>query len=576
MNESLTNADVASRLRLLADLLEIRGEPVYRVAAYRRAAESIEALPEPVAALKRRGELQTIPGVGKGIAEHINTLFDTGTLPALEEAQREVPVGVAELLTVPEIGPKRARQLYQHAGIASLEQLREGAASGLLSTVPGLGPKGAQRIVDALRTMIGPDARLPLPLARRLGLDLIALLRAQVPDLEQIELAGSIRRFRETVGDLDIVAAHDDPELVVEAFASLAVVDRIEMRGDNRCRVLLQNGQAADLRVLPTRHWGSLLHHFTGSKYHNVRLREIANERGWSMSEYGFKRGDELVACETEAEVYAFLEMDFILPPMREMTGEIELALRHELPPVIEFGQIRGDLHMHSNWSDGTRSIEEMARQAIQRGYEYICITDHSRSLGVANGLDPDRLMAQRAEIDEVNGRLAPFRVLQGVEVEVLTDGSLDLPDDVLARLDLTIASVHSGIRRGVEITTGRSLAAMRHPLVDILAHPTGRVLGGRGPGNFDVDRIIAAAVETGTALEINGSRVDLNDVHARSAAQAGCTIELGSDAHAAEGLDEITFAVGTAQRAWVSPGQVLNARPLEQMLTSLKRNRSL
>jgi DNA polymerase (family 10) len=361
---------------------------------------------------------------------------------------------------------------------------------------------------------------------------------------------------------------------VVEIFSTLPVVTRIEMHGENRCRVILQNGQAADLRVLPPRHWGSLLHHFTGSKYHNVKLRDIAIERGWSMSEYGYKRGDELVACATEEEVYAFLEMDDIPPPMREETGEIERAQAHTLPPVIGFDGLRGDLHMHSTWSDGTRSIEEMARQAIQRGYEYICITDHSRGLGVANGLDPERLMAQRAEIDQANNLLAPFRVLQGVEVEVLNDGSLDLPDEVLARLDLTIGSVHSGIRRGVEATTGRSIKAMQHPLVDILAHPTGRVLGGRGAGDFDMERIIAAAVETGTALEINGSRVDLNDVHARAARQAGCTIEIGSDAHAAEGLDEIYYAIGTAQRAWVPTDQVLNARPLDAMLKSLKRNR--
>ncbi|MCC6791336.1 MAG: DNA polymerase/3'-5' exonuclease PolX, partial [Thermomicrobiales bacterium] len=513
MTETFTNADVAKKFRTLADLLEIGGMPVFRVAAYRRAAESIESLPEAVAALKRRGELQSIPGVGKGIADHINELFNPGTMLSLEEAQREVPIGVTELLTVPEIGPKRARQLFQHAGIASLAQLKEAVAAGALVGVPGLGPKGAQRIADALRTMVAPDDRMPLPLARRLGLDLIALLRERVPQLEQIELAGSIRRFRETVGDLDIVAAWEDPASIVEVFAALPVVTRIEMQGENRCRVILQNGQAADLRVLPKRHWGSLLHHFTGSKHHNVKLRDLANDRGWSMSEYGFRRGDELIACATEEEVYAFFEMDVIPPPMREETGEIERALAHTLPAVIGFDGIRGDLHMHSTWSDGTRSIEEMARQAMQRGYEYLCITDHSRGLGVANGLDAERLMAQRVEIDAVNAAIAPFRVLQGVEVEVLTDGALDLPDEVLARLDLTIGSVHSGIRRGVDATTGRSIKAMQHPLIDILAHPTGRVLGGRGAGDFDMERIIAAAVETGTALEINGSRVDLNDV---------------------------------------------------------------
>src|SRR5215216_4292877 len=378
MAERLTNADIANRLRQLADLLEIGGEPIYRVSAYRKAADSIETLPEAVASLNERGALQTIPGVGKGIAGYIHELFETGTMQVLEDAQQIVPIGVTELLKVPDVGPKRARQLYQYAGIQSVEQLREAVAAGALAGIPGLGPKGAQRIADALRTMSDPDQRLPLPLARRLGMDLIALLQSRVDGLEQIELAGSIRRFRETVGDLDIVAAAEDPTGVVAAFASLPVVSRIEMQGENRCRVILQNGQGADLRVLQPRYWGSLLHHFTGGKHHNVHLRDIAIERGWSMSEYGFKRGDELVSCATEEEVYTFFDMDYVPPPMREETGEIELAQRHELPPVVGFGELRGDLHMHSTWSDGTRSIEEMGREARVRGFEYICITDHS------------------------------------------------------------------------------------------------------------------------------------------------------------------------------------------------------
>lgn len=571
----MTNAEAARKLRQLADLLEIGGEPVFRVGAYRRAAETIESLPESVAALKERGELQTIPGVGKGIADHLRELYDTGTMAALEQAQQAVPLSVTELLTVPDIGPKRARQLFEHAGIANLEQLREAVAAGALKGVPGLGPKGAQRIAEGLAAMVEPDLRMPLPVARRLGEDLIALLRRAAPAIQRIELAGSVRRFRETVGDLDIVAAADDPKAVVDAFAQLPVVTRIEMHGENRCRVNLQSGQAADLRVLPPQHWGNLLHHFTGSKYHNVHLRDVAIERGWSQSEYGFKRGDELVTCATEEEVYAFLDLEFIPPPMREETGEIELAQRRELPQPIGFDGLHGDLHMHSTWSDGTHTIEEMAAAARDRGYAYICFTDHSRGLGVANGLDPERLLQQRAEIDAVKERMAPFRVLQGCEVEVLYDGSLDLPDEVLARLDLTIASVHSGIRRGKEQTTARALAAIRHPLVDILAHPTGRVLGGRGPGDFDVEAIIREAARTGTAVEINGSRVDLNDVNTRAALAAGCTIELGSDAHSTGGLDEIDDAIGTAQRAWVTPDRVLNARPLGEMLASLKRNRS-
>lgn len=575
MASGITNTDAARALRQLADLLEIGGEPVYRVVAYRRAAENIDSLSESLSVLHDRGALTSIPGIGKGIAEKLAELLDSGRMKELDEIQERVPLSVTELLTVPDIGPKRAKTLFTEAGITSLAQLKEAVAAGRLAGLSGLGAKGAQRIADALASMSEPDLRIPLPLARRFGNELIAMLKEAAPGLEQIELAGSIRRYRETVGDLDLVGAAEDTSAVIDAFAGLPIVSRIEMQGDNRCRVQLHNGQAADLRVLPPKYWGSLLHHFTGSKYHNVHLRDLALERGWSLSEYGFKRDDELIECPTEEDVYRFLEMQWIPAPQRENTGEIELALRHELLGVVAFSDIRGDLHMHTTWSDGVRSVEEMARAAIARGYEYICVTDHSKGLGVANGLDAERLLQQRAEIDHVNALVAPFRVLHGVEVEVLNDGSLDLPDEVLARLDLTIASVHSGIRRGKEATTNRALAAMRHPLVDILAHPTGRILGGRAAGDFDVAALIAGAVETGTILEINGSRVDLNDVNARAALDAGCTIELGSDAHSAEGLDEIVYALGTAQRAWIPAASVLNTRPLEQMLASLKRNRT-
>jgi DNA polymerase (family 10) len=575
MSDVLTNNEIANKLRLLADLLEIGGEAAVKLIAYRRAADNIDALPEGLAAIRSRHALLDIPGVGKGIAEKIENLLDTGTMNALEKAQAVIPVGVAELLAVPDVGPKRARQLFEQGGIASLAQLREASASGELAKMAFLGPKGAQRITVALSTMGEPDTRIPLPLAIRLGNELIAALRERCPEITEIELTGSIRRFRETTGDIDMVAAAEHPKVVVDAFSQLPGVARIEMHGEDRCRIALQTGLSADLRVMHPRHWGSLLQHFTGSKYHNVKLREMTIDRGWSMSEYGYKRGDELVTCATEAEVYAFLEMDWIPPTLREESGEIELAVKHDLPKIVGFDGLKGDLHMHSTWSDGANTIEEMARAAIARGYEYICFTDHSRGLGIANGLTPERLVEQRKEIDHVNTLVAPFRVLHGVEVEVMNDGSLDLPDEVLALLDLTIASVHSGTRRGKEATTRRAIAAVEHPLVDILAHPTGRVLGSRGPGDFDIPAILEAAAKAGTAVEINGSRIDLSDVNAKAALAAGCTIEIGSDAHAVEGLEEIIYAIGTAQRAWVTPDRVLNAQPLDKMLASLKRNRN-
>ena len=574
MPQPPTNASAATSLRRLADLLEIRGDPIFRVNAYRRAADAIDRLPESLSAIRARGELRTIPGVGQAIASKIGDLLETGRLRQLDELEAEFPAGVAELLSVPEIGPRRAQLLYRHLGVDSIEALRAAIEAGRLAEVPGLGPKGAERIAAGLDSMIAEDERLPLPVASRLGAELVARFREAFPAVQRIELAGSIRRCRETVGDLDVVAAADDPAAAVAAFAALPAVARVEMRGENRCRVFLEQGISADLRVLPERNWGSLLHHFTGSKAHNVRLRDMAIARGASQSEYGFEIGDRTETCATEEEVYAFFGMPVIPPPMREDTGEIALALRGELPRVVERADLRGEIHSHSTWSDGGAPIREMAVAARARGYEYLCVTDHSVGLRIANGLDPARLAAQRDEVDRVNEELAPFRVLQGVEVEVKTDGSLDLPDDVLARLDLVVASVHSGLLSGRKKVTARAVAALRHPLVDVLAHPTGRVLGGRAGGDFDLNVLVPEAAATGTVLEINGAVLDLRDVHARQAIAAGCTLSLDADAHSPDGLADADFAVGVAQRAWVPPERVLNARPLEAMLASLKRNR--
>jgi DNA polymerase (family X) len=575
MAQETTNAEVTATLRLLADLLAIRGESPYKVVAYRRAAESIAGLAEPLDAIRRRGALEAIPGVGTEIAQKIGSLLDTGTFPLLQEVEAEVPPGVATLLAVPGIGPKRARALYQRLGIDSLDALRTALAQGRLGAA-GVGPREAERLAAALRSLQATDARLPLGVARALGLELIRTLRDRVPAIARIDLAGSIRRMRETIGDLDIVAAVEDPASSVAAFTVLPAVARVEMRGPTRCRVVLHNGFPADLWALPERHWGSLLHHVTGNKYHDIRLRDLALARGASLSEYGFTVGDQLVPCATEEEVYAFLGLQYIPPPMRENTGEIDLARQGQLPAVLTLEVVRGDLHVHTDWSDGTRGVRDMALAARDRGYAYVCITDHSQGLGIAHGLDAAQLRAQRAEIDRVNAELAPFRVLQGVEVEVRGDGSLDLADDALAALDLVVAAVHSGLRQEREKLTARAVAALRHPLVDVLAHPTGRILGGRAGGDVDMETLYAEAARTGTALEIDGDprRLDLRDVHARAAITTGCTVAVDSDAHAVEGLENMFYGVGVAQRAWITPDRVLNALSLDALLVRRKRHR--
>ncbi len=576
MVRTMTNAEIAGSIGLLADLLEIQGESAFRVGAYRRAVEAIENLSEPLLTIRERGELEAIPGVGHAIAAKIAELLDTGAMRRLTEVEVEIPPGVAELLAVPGIGPKRARRLHAELGIDGLDALRGALDDGRAEKVLGSGEvKRIKRSVEGLPGAKDDD-RLPLGEARRLGLDLIAQLRDAVPGIERIELAGSVRRVRETVGDLDLVAAAAEPEAIVAAFVALKNVARIESRGPTRCRVILTNGFATDLWVLPPQHWGALLFHVTGDKYHDIRIRDLAISRGGRLSEYGYTERDHVTAFATEEEVYAHFGMQVIPPPMRSGGDEIDLALKGKLPRVLTLKDLKGDLHCHTAWSDGHATVREMALAARERGHEYLAITDHSRGLAIANGLTPERLREQRQEIDAVNEELAPFRVLQGIELEVKADGSLDLPDDVLAELDIVVAALHSSLGQERERLAERALMAIRHPLVDILAHPTGRIVGGRSGGDFDMDRLYAEAAATGTILEIDGDpgRMDLRDTHARSAIAAGCTLSVDSDAHAPEGLDNQRFGVGIAQRAWVTPDRVINSLPLNELLGLLKRNR--
>lgn len=574
MPHAQSNRDVADTLRRLADLLEIRGEAVFKIAAYRRAAESIITVAEPISAVHARGELEQVPGVGKAIAQKVADLLNTGTFKLLDEVQAEIPPGVAALLRVPDVGPKRARLLYEQLGVQSIEDLQAALDSERLAATKGIGVTGARRIAEGLASLRPADSRLPLGRA----VPLAAALCEQVRQLgaAQVEIAGSVRRFADLVGDVNLVASSDDPETLLDAFCSLPSVASVESRDDGACRVLLHDGAPVALVAGTQGELGSLLQNHTGSKQHNARLRAIARSRGIELTPRGFIDGNTTHRCSTEDEVYAYLGLQPIPPEMREDTGEIELAMEGKLPPPFLAAHLRGDLHMHTTWSDGTRTVREMALAALERGYEYICISDHSQSLGVANGLSAERLLQQRQEIDAVNAELRPFRVLQGAEMEVRGDGALDLPDEVLRSLDLVTASVHSGLRRGRESVTARALSALNHPLVDVLAHPSGRLVGGRPGGDFDMDALYAAAAQMGTALEINGdlARLDLRDTHARAAVAAGCTLTICSDAHSTEGLVNTAYGVRLATRAWAQREHVLNTRPLDALLGALKRNR--
>ena len=574
--EILTNTELAHRFRRLADLLEIRGDPVFKVIAYRRAADSLAQQPESARALKERGELGAIPGVGKAIAQKIEDLFDTGTFKLWEEVVREIPPGVADLLQIPDVGPKRARQLYAELGVKGLDSLREAVEQGRLSEVSGLGSRGAQRIVEGLRSLQPPSALIPLGTAHPLALSLLAELEVQAGGLAHSSPAGGVRRRCEAVSDVAFVVAHSRPDSILSLLSTLPTVAEVEPTGERAAAARLHTGARVTLTVCEPRSFGAVLHHWTGSREYITRLAAFASERGYELTEFGLTSGGELETFEDERALYERLGMQYVPPTMREDADMVDAAAAGEVPVEIEVSMLHGDLHSHSTWSDGQHTIREMAKAARARGYEYLCVTDHSQSLGVANGLSPERLAAQRVEIEAVNQELAPFRLLQGVELEVRGDGSLDLPDETLAALDIVVASVHTGLRQERDRLTSRALSAIRSPYVDVLAHPTGRIVGGRAGGDFDMDALIAEAARTGTILEINSdpARLDLRDTHAHQALVAGCTLSIDSDAHTTDGLGNVWYGADVASRARATVGAIHNALTLTEMLAGLKRHR--
>jgi DNA polymerase (family 10) len=567
----MNNRQVANIFAEMADILDIQGESYHRVRAYRRAAENVAALGQPLEEVWRADELEAIPGIGKTLSAKIDELMRTGRLEAHERLKREVPEGVVAMLQVTGVGPRSAAQFWKELGITSVEELEQAARAGRLRELHGFGAKSEQNVIDGIEALKRRTGRTRLGDAWPLAEELLAALR-EVPGVEQAASAGSLRRRRETVGDLDLLVAADDPEPVMARFRGLPQVEEVMLSGPTKTSIRTHEGFQVDLRVLEPARWGTALQYFTGSQAHNIRLRGLALDQGLSLSEYALKREDDgtEILCATEEEVYETLGLPPIPPELREDRGEIEAALAGQLPQLITVDDLRGDLQFHTTASDGHHSLLAMAQAAQARGLDYALVTDHSHSLGVTGGLDAERLREQRAEVAAVNRELdGAFRLLTGVEVEVRADGSLDLPDEVLAELDLVVAAVHSGLRQGREQVTARMLQAIRNPHVDIIAHPTGRLIGEREGADLDMEALFRAAAETDTALEINAhpARLDLNDVHARRAVELGVTLVISSDSHAVNGFDVLPFGVATARRAWVTPEQVLNTRPVEDVL---------
>lgn len=565
-----TNAQLAEIFNRIADLLEIRGEVVYKILAYRKAADNLEGYSLDVNQLWKEGKLQEIPGVGKAIAEKIDELLTTGNLEFLEKLENEVPPGLIGLLDVPDLGPKKVSLFWKELGVTNLQELETAARSGKLQNLKGMGAKSEAKVLAGIESLARRTDRIPLGQALPFAEKLKEYLR-KVEGVEEVETAGSLRRMRETVGDLDLIASSTASEGLMSAFIDHPQVAEIVGKGEIKSSVVFDNGVRVQLWVQPPERYGTALQYGTGSKDHNVRLREIAIKNGYSLSDQSLtdQAGREILFAN-EVELYQFLGLPFIPPELREDRGEIQAALKGELPRLIEIGDITAELHSHSTWSDGKLSMRDMALAAIERGRLVLAITDHSGSLGVAGGLSIEDVQAQQDELDQIKDELGDqILLLRGCEVEIRADGTLDYPDDVLAAFDLVIASLHTGLRQSREQVTGRMLSAINNPHVDIIAHPTGRMIPNREGADLDISAIFQAALEKDVALEINShpSRLDLNDVLARRAADMGIKITINTDAHIDADIDLLYFGIATARRAWIEPDQVINTWSVERLL---------
>jgi len=568
------NADVAAVFEEIADLLEIEGSNPFRIRAYRNAARTLRDLPRDVGAMLGEGEdLTELPGIGEDLAAKIKEVVETGTAAMLEQHRKKVPKTLTELLRIPGIGPKRVKALYHDLGIRTLDQLQKAAQDGLVRSLHGFGGKTERYILDQLKARTGGERRFQLAVATQYAEALIAYL-SESPGVKQVVAAGSYRRAKETIGDLDILVTAVSNSPVMDRFVSYPEVEEILAQGATKASIRLTCKLQVDVRVVPEDSYGAALLYFTGSKAHNVALRRLAQQQGLKLNEYGLFEGDRSVAGDTEESVYAAVGLPWIPPELRENRGEFEAARAGRLPALVEVFDLRGDLHAHTKATDGRNSIREMAEAARARGLEYLAITDHSRRLTMAKGLDPKRLLEQLEEIDRLNATLSGITLLKGIEVDILEDGSLDLPDEDLCRLDLVVGAVHSHFRLSRQKQTERILRAMDHPYFTILAHPSGRLIDERAPYDVDMARIIRHARERGCFLEVNAHpvRLDLTDIDCLIAKEESVMLSINSDAHSILDFENLRHGVGQARRGWLEKNDVLNARPLHSLQPLLKR----
>ncbi|HJW13226.1 MAG TPA: DNA polymerase/3'-5' exonuclease PolX [Thermoanaerobaculia bacterium] len=575
----MDNVDIAKIFEEVADLLEIQNANPFRVRAYRTAARTLQTLGQPVAALAREEEkgLSELPGIGQDLAGKIVEILETGRLGLLEELTRKVPEGLVEMMRIAGVGPKRARLLYEKLGIKTLAGLEQAARAGRLETVKGFGKVLAARILQGCAEEKARAGRCRLAEADVHVEPLLAHLRG-VPGIEHLDVAGSYRRRRETVGDLDILVAARAGEEIIERFASYPEVRRVLARGETKSAILLRSGLQADLRVVPPESYGAALHYFTGSKAHNIAVRTLGVRRGLKINEYGVFRGRKRIGGRTEEEVFRAVGLPWIPPELREDRGELDAARQGKLPDLVRPADIRGDLQMHTTSSDGKNTLREMVEACRRRGYEYIAVTDHTPAVRVAGGLDAAGFRRQGREIEKLQRSARGLTILRGAEVDILPDGSLDLDDETLASFDIVLVSVHSKFNMSEQAMTDRVLRALQHPRVHALCHPTGRILGRREPYPIDLARVARAAAGLGVLLEINAQpdRLDLNDVHVKMAREAGARFVISTDAHRVSELASIGYGVDQARRGWCSAADIANTRPVGELRKLLERRPAL
>jgi DNA polymerase (family 10) len=573
----MDNREIAAIFYEVADILDLQGI-AFKPNAYRRAARSIEALEEEISKLASEDRLTEIPGVGESVAKKIQEILKTGELSYLKKLRSQIPEGLLQILSIPDVGPRTAMLFNRELGIENLEQLRKAAEEHKLRSIKGFGEKSEEKILQGMKTLESKGRRMLLGEAYPVAMAYVEYLRSQ-GSADMVTVGGSLRRGKETVGDIDILVGDDNPKDVMDAFVGYQLVKEVLMRGPTKSSVVLSNGLQVDIRVVDTKSWGAALIYFTGSKDHNVQIRGIGVQMGLKLNEYGLFERDsgKMVAGSTEEEVYKALGLRWVPPELREAGGEIEASAAGKLPVLVDHTDIRGDFHVHTEWSDGVGTIESLAKKAISRGYEYLAVTDHSQSLKIANGLSPERLNKQVAAVRKAEKALeGEVRVLAGSEVDIKPDGSLDFAPSVLEDLDLVIGSVHSRFKMGRDEMTRRVVNAIESGRIDILGHPTGRIIGERDPYDIDLEKVFSAAKSSRVCMEINSfpDRLDLRDAHCGLARDAGVVMAIGTDAHRPEQLDHVRFGVITARRGWLESKDVLNTLSAKQLEAHLRRRR--